>query len=657
MSADRDPGWPRPVRLLVVALAYYVSARLGLQLALVGDVVTPLWPPTGVAIVALAIFGFSVWPAIALAAFAVNLSAADAPSTAAVIAIGNTLAPVAGAALLRRLGFDSQLARLRDAIVLVGVALVSMTVSASVGTAAVSVAGTTSTATIDTWWVWWTGDAMGVLIVAPFLWSLVRVRTGQVRWRGVATASVLFAALAVAADFSSRMEHGPLFVVLPLLGWIAWRFQLAGAAPAGLIASTIVILTATDGAGVFEGEPLLRKMFVLQAFNASVALTSFVFAAAVTERRHILEALYQREHRIAETLQRSLLPEVPSLPGIDLAARYLPSRDESEVAGDWYDVIPLAEDKLGLVVGDVVGHGLAAAAAMAQLRIGLRTYALAHRGPAATVSELNRMAAELYPGTMATLLYAEYDPGRAELRIANAGHPPPLLISANEARYLEAAQAPPIGVSAELECEETVHTIPYDSTLIMFTDGLVERRGRDIDEGLETLRRVSASNGVALEKLCDRITTGLCVEGAGDDVAFLAMRPTSLAGENLSIQRPATAAAVVDVRRILQRWLRANRATDDETFDLLVACSEAQTNAVKHAYRGPDGFVEVEASIDAARVVTLVVRDQGTWRDPAQSSEVGGRGLPIIRALTDVEVRYGEQGTEVRMHLGLTAIR
>src|SRR2546421_59584 len=216
--AHGDTVWPmvrggrrdsltRPARLLMVAVAYYASARLGLELALVGHIVPPLWPPTGVAVVAVAAFGFSVWPAIALAAFAVNVTIADTPLVAAGIAAGNTLAPLAAVALLRHFGFDRSLARLRDALTLVAVALASMTISASVGTACVELAGSSSRI-IDTWWVWWAGDAMGVLIVAPFLWSLARLRGTRIRWTDGMQGLALFAALIVASIYGSRAQDG-----------------------------------------------------------------------------------------------------------------------------------------------------------------------------------------------------------------------------------------------------------------------------------------------------------------------------------------------------------------------------------------------------------------------------------------------------------------
>ena len=377
-SVDR---WSFATRLGVVFVAYYLSARLGLRLALVDEIVTPLWPPTGVAVVALFGFGLSMWPAVALAALAVNFGLTDSPATAMGIAVGNTIAPVVASLLLRRLDFDHLLERFRDAIVLVGVALASMTISAAIGTASVEAAGATGRV-IDTFWVWWAGDAMGVLIVAPVLWSAPRLGRLVRDVRSTIECIVLFTGLAAVAYMASTANESYLFLIHPLLVGIAWRFQQAGAGPAGLLASSIVIINAANGEGRFANDPILTQMMVLQAFNSSVALTSFVFASAVTERRAVLESLYQREHALAVSLQRSLLPRgLPEIPGVRLAARYLPSSRDAEVGGDWYDVIELDAQGVGLVVGDVTGHGIEAAAAMAQLRVGVRVAALAGDGP------------------------------------------------------------------------------------------------------------------------------------------------------------------------------------------------------------------------------------------------------------------------------------
>src|SRR2546423_4096853 len=168
------------------------------------------------------------------------------------------------------------------------------------------------------------------------------------------------------------------------------------------------------------------------------------------------------------------------------------------------------------------------------------------------------MAIDLHPGTMATLLYAEFDVGSRELRVADAGHPAPLLVpNDGDPFYLEVGHAAPIGVTADLHCQESVHTLPEGSTLLLFTDGLIERRNWTLDGGLERLRRASAVNGQDLDGLCDRILKRLDVGQALDDVALLALRATSLAGPDLRLQRPATPIAVPQVRHGLRPRLRA----------------------------------------------------------------------------------------------------
>src|SRR5579863_2674306 len=162
----------RALPLAALAATYYVVARASLELSLVGRSVTPLWGPTGIALVGLLLAGFRVWPAITVAAFFVNLQMSP-PAVALGIAVGNTLAPVAAAWLLRKVRFDPHLARPRDALALVLAGTTSTTISASVGTACLVLSGAVPSMHFgSTWLVWWTGDAMGMLLVAPFLWSL-----------------------------------------------------------------------------------------------------------------------------------------------------------------------------------------------------------------------------------------------------------------------------------------------------------------------------------------------------------------------------------------------------------------------------------------------------------------------------------------------------
>ncbi|HSS60168.1 MAG TPA: MASE1 domain-containing protein [Candidatus Limnocylindrales bacterium] len=229
-------------KIVLVAIAYWAAARVSLDLALVRGQVTPIWPPTGIALVTFLILGNRMWPAIALGAFAVNLPLGPSPAGAALIAGGNTLAPLAAAQLLHRAGFRYRLDRLRDAIAIVVLgALIGMTISATVGTAVLTIFGAVPMSSFaSTWAVWWAGDAMGVLLVAPALLSVIR--RPRVRRLGLRRSAELVGLLGAVGLATYLLLENPLrleYLVLPLIALVAWRFRLAGAAPAALIASAI----------------------------------------------------------------------------------------------------------------------------------------------------------------------------------------------------------------------------------------------------------------------------------------------------------------------------------------------------------------------------------------------------------------------------------
>jgi signal transduction histidine kinase len=296
-------AWQLP-RLFGLALLYWVAARLSLNLALVHGQVTPIWPPTGIAVVAILLMGRRVWPAIAVAAFAVNLPIGPSPLGVAAIAAGNTLAPLVAAEILRRAGFHPELDRVRDALAIIAAALLGMTISASCGTAVLALSGAIAASSAwPTWAVWWTGDAMGVLLVAPFLLSLRR-RASQapLTWaRSLELAAILFGTgLTAYILFQNRLRLE--YLVFPLIMAAAWRFRLRGAAPAALLASGVAVWSAVNGAGSFDSDSLAEKMITLQVFNVGVALTSFLLAAFVEtrERQEQMARLYMSERLASE---------------------------------------------------------------------------------------------------------------------------------------------------------------------------------------------------------------------------------------------------------------------------------------------------------------------------------------------------------------------
>ncbi|MFD4603242.1 MASE1 domain-containing protein [Streptomyces sp. NPDC058464] len=308
--------------ILVVAALYYGSARLGLLLQLVRGQVTPLWPPTGIALAGLLLRGPRVWPGIAIGALLVNVSLG--PSVWAVIGIaaGNTLAPVCSYALLRRTGFHVELNRLRDALALIFLgAFTGMLVSSTTGSATLALAGAlTADRFWPTWSVWWTGDAMGVLVVTPVLLAL---RSAH-RPRDVPVSRWVEALLLVAATYGvGLLETGStplMFLGFPLLIWAAFRFQLAGAAPCALAVSTFAVVAAARGAGPFAGHDLLTDMITLQAFNGSSALTALLVAAAVSERNATQREIARACGQLAAMVARLAAGGYPALPPDDTGA-------------------------------------------------------------------------------------------------------------------------------------------------------------------------------------------------------------------------------------------------------------------------------------------------------------------------------------------------
>jgi serine phosphatase RsbU (regulator of sigma subunit)/CheY-like chemotaxis protein len=236
--------------------------------------------------------------------------------------------------------------------------------------------------------------------------------------------------------------------------------------------------------------------------------------------------LYHREHLIAETLQRSLLPAaLPEIPGMQLASRYMPGGAGSEVGGDWYDAIPLEDGRVALTIGDVVGRGVTAAAIMGQLRIAMRAYCLQGLGPIAVMEGLNRLGQDFDDDHFATTLVMDIDPATMELCFANAGHLPPVLIHPDgSSELLEGGLGPPLNAPGPGPTEAHRLTVEPGSTVFLYTDGLVEERGENLDVGLRRLQDILEASTSGPEQMCDEALEKLGAVDKGDDVAVLAAR-------------------------------------------------------------------------------------------------------------------------------------
>ncbi|MFF6953244.1 SpoIIE family protein phosphatase [Streptomyces iakyrus] len=240
--------------------------------------------------------------------------------------------------------------------------------------------------------------------------------------------------------------------------------------------------------------------------------------------------LYQRQRKVAETMQNHLLPQMPGVSGLQMTVRYLPAPDASQVGGDWYDAFPLSDASTALAIGDVVGHDLEAAAGMAQVRNMLRAYAWSqHEPPSRIVERLDEAIQHITDVTMATTIFARVEPaedGHWQLSWTNAGHPPPLLISHDGlARYLTEGHGILLGTQTGTRRPDATAQLPPGSTLVLYTDGLVEAPRRTLDEGLERLRQHAAALAHRpLASFTDQLLRRVRPSGNDDDVALLAVR-------------------------------------------------------------------------------------------------------------------------------------
>ncbi|MEU6294313.1 SpoIIE family protein phosphatase [Streptomyces erythrochromogenes] len=235
--------------------------------------------------------------------------------------------------------------------------------------------------------------------------------------------------------------------------------------------------------------------------------------------------LYHHEHETAVVLQRSMLPQhITPPPGIEIAHRYLPASDVNEVGGDWYDVVPLAGGRAGLLMGDVMGHGIAAAAVMGRLSATVRALARLDMPPTALLHQLEATLADLAEPMLATFLYVVCDPATGHCTITRAGHPPPAVAEPDGTVYLvKTPPGAPLGVGG-VTFTTTDITVPKGSLLVLYTDGLIEARNRDIDERLSELTGLLTEPLQPLDHLCDSLIAHLVPASADDDIALLAAR-------------------------------------------------------------------------------------------------------------------------------------
>ncbi|HTZ10376.1 MAG TPA: SpoIIE family protein phosphatase [Acidimicrobiales bacterium] len=376
-------------------------------------------------------------------------------------------------------------------------------------------------------------------------------------------------------------------------------------------------------------------------------------ARDVTLERALLadqQRLYRLEHELAQTMQLAMVGDA-SLDDdrVEVCARYTPALDQLAVGGDWYDVVSLTGGRIGLIVGDAVGHGIDSVTAMGQLRSALTALARTGLDPARTLEALDQFAQTVPGGHSATCVYAILDPRHQELTYASAGQMPPLVAApGRRPLVLDDCQDPPLAATRAPGRRRTA-TVPFPegSLLLLYTDGLIESRSEGLDQGLERLvDAVDRHRSMTVDDLADLLIASLQRADHHDDVALVGLRLLHTHSQHFRHRLPADAGALRDLRHAFDEWLAHHGIGEDRDL-LVLAVGEAVANSIEHGYRSDGGGgIEVEAVTEEGGV-RVVVQDQGRWR-PGDPDPWRGRGFAIMRRVArSVEVTSDSQGTTV----------
>lgn len=368
-----------------------------------------------------------------------------------------------------------------------------------------------------------------------------------------------------------------------------------------------------------------------------------------------LSAGLQRVHQVdqqretALALQHAILGPAHLPPGFTV--RYQAASRPLQVGGDWYDVVDLDDGRIALIVGDCVGHGLAAATVMGQVRSACRALLLENPSPGAALSGMDRFAARLPGAQCTTAVVMVLDPASGEIAYSSAGHPPPLVVHADgEVETFDDAHTIALGLRLNWVRPETRRTLEVGSTLVLYTDGLVERRRIPLEEGISRATDVVVEHRAApLDDLANAIMSELAPSvGYQDDVALLLYRHPA----PLELTFPAHADHLAPTRTALRRWLSGAKVEQGRVMEVLVAAGEAVANAIEHGHRhGPPGTVRLRATA-LVDLVELIITDSGSWKPPSAIPDTyRGRGIGIMRGLMqDVTIANDSDGTTIHLY-------
>ena len=521
------------LRIIGVAAVYTAAGKLGLDLAFATRSVTAVWAPTGIALVALILGGYRLWPGVALGALLTNIDTGVPAVTVLGITCGNTLEALTGAYLLRRVGtFRPSLERVGDVLWLVACgAVLSTMVSATVGVASLLVGGPIGfDDTPSVWRTWWLGDMGGDLIVAPALLIAARYRplTGP-PGRTLEALAVTCALAGVSVLVFSNATN-LVYVVFPLLIWAALRFWQPGAAAGSLLVAAIAVAFTANGKGPFAMHSPDDRLLLAQTFVAVAGLTALVLAVLTSERRRAEDAAAE----IATTLQESLLPRMlPELPKMDSATYFRPAGEGHRVGGDFYDVFLAGDGRWGLAVGDVVGKGPRAAALTALARYTLRAASIREQLPSQVLASLNdAVRRQDETGAVCTAIYATLDTNgpTPTMTVSSGGHPLPLVLRSDGSVEEIGEPGMLLGVDAVMSLGNYSTELAPGETVLFYTDGLIDayapQRVVQISELESILRSCSGRNPAEVIAAVESSLLASDEHEPRDDVALVVLQAT-----------------------------------------------------------------------------------------------------------------------------------
>lgn len=666
---DRSPWWGRLQLLATVVLAYGIGSQLALFLVEVSGFQGVLFIGSGITVAFLLRLPRRFWWLVLVGAglteVLLDVNAGFSMSQSMGFAVANVAEPLVGASIVRTVCGEVDLTRRRHLIwFTLGAVLVGPGVGAALGAGANRIFG--GDEFLTTFGQWWLGDALGVILVgsAILAWGSGPDRRQLLSASGI---GLVMGSMVLTAGIFALTDLPFMFLVLigVIVGGALFGVRTVTVTALG-VAVTIAIVLTVDSEPLLVGMDMTSAVLLIKLQVALFTVAGLLVAAESHERelamslaaRSTLEAESHkrersREQEVAKKVQRGLLPDrLLNRPGVDIAARYETASDLLEVGGDWYDTIELDESRIGLVVGDIVGHGIEAMTSMGRLRTALAALAFHNDDPATLLSELDEFVGGPDGTKYATVFYAIVDFGNQSVTYASAGHPPGLLLGPNgDSGWLDQGQNPPLTGTGMANRTASVE-FEAGSTLLLYSDGLIERRGESLSAGMDRLESLSSRLTYRpANAMCDELFAQLTPAGDRmDDAVVLVMR---LIDENEYHEVfPAEPEELRKMRASISSWASAHDVPDQVSHDLLIAVGEATANTVRHAYRdSPRGNVLIRIEM-VDGYLAVKVEDTGKWRAPRTVADSPGLGTTIMQAITEqLHINETPGGTQVTFRI------